>query len=64
VMDEGKQSRLFEHGFSACGPRVFRERAPVNAVCFYCGQERLLSWVVDERHVCGECKREMSGEKK
>ena len=63
-MDGGKQSRLFEHGFCGGGPRIERDEGPVTAKCFYCGLDRLLSWVVDGRHVCGECKKEMESKKR
>lgn len=63
-MEDGRQSRLFEHGFSGGGPRVERDEGPVSSVCFYCGRERLLSWVVDGRHVCGGCKDELTSRKR
>lgn len=35
---------------------VRRSDFPIQAICYCCGKERWLSWVVDDNHVCEECR--------
>jgi len=36
--------------------RVKANNFPIDATCICCGQDKWLKWIVEDKHVCGECK--------
>jgi len=47
------------------GPALSVEKSgfPLQALCYCCGKERWLSWVVEGSHVCAECKEFLAKDK-
>jgi DNA-binding transcriptional ArsR family regulator len=43
-------------GQSPPDPECRRNEFPIESMCFCCGKQRWLNWVVDGDHVCDECK--------
>ena len=39
---------------------VSKSDLPIQSMCVCCGKNRWLNWVVDEKHVCDDCKEYMS----
>ncbi|MFH1834756.1 MAG: hypothetical protein ABH851_01055 [Methanobacteriota archaeon] len=56
-MKAGKQSRLFEFGFGKTRAVVDKAEYPINSLCFSCGKNKWLNWVLDGNQVCDDCAK-------
>ncbi|MDD5111734.1 MAG: hypothetical protein PHG85_04265 [Candidatus Altiarchaeota archaeon] len=56
--EEGQRG-LGEFGETPSGAR--KNKFPIQGTCHSCSRQRWLTWLVDERYVCDECKKHLSG---
>ena len=56
---EDGQLKLDEFGTNLAGSR--KNRFPLQGTCHSCGRQAWLTWIVAEKFVCSECKKDLAG---